>query len=184
MITARMRIAGGSRCLAITATLLMLTAPAHAGLLDFLFGHQADQTHQSAAAPAPAGDSEHMRPRLSRPISAPRRLTGASGSHRVVALCCKNGSDPMVALMSDPTLRDGDAVMTPQGLTIFEGPTTTRLHHQEDFVAIGKATHLPLNNRARLAAVGTSVQPIPTKTVPRAPSAASTDLTALQIADR
>jgi hypothetical protein len=187
MITDRIRIAGTSRCVvAVTASMLMFTSTAHAGLLDFLFGHQADQTYQSAAPPAPTGDhnSGHVRPRLARPVSEPRRSTGAAESHRVVALCCKDGGDPMLALLSDPTLRDGDAVMTPQGMTIFEGATATHLHHPEDFVAIGKATGLPLKNRARVAAVSENVQPLPNNTGLLARPTASVGLSAQQVADR
>jgi hypothetical protein len=187
MITARIRIARASRCVAAaTAILLMFTPKAQAGFLDFLFGHEAAQTYQSPAPQAPVGDhnSGYVRPRLGRPMSEPRRSTGASAAHRVIALCCKDGGDPMAALMSDPTLRDGDAVMTPQGMTVFEGATTTRLHLPEDFVAIRKATNLPLKNRARVAAVSENLQPLPNNAAPPARPAAGVDLTAQQIADR
>jgi hypothetical protein len=190
MITARIRIARAARCVvAVTATLLMFTPAAQAGFLDFLFGQQAAQTSQSAAPQAPAGDynSGYVRPRLGRPVSGPRRSNGASAAHRVIALCCKDGGDPMAALMSDPTLRDGDAVMTPQGMAIFEGAVATRFHHPEDFVAIGKATGLPLKNRARVAAVSENIHSFPNNTNNTAPlvrPAAGVDLTAQQIADR
>ena len=183
MITNRVRMAGAFRyVVAFTAALLMFIPMAHAGLLDFLFGHQTTATDQPVASPAPVG--EHARPRLGGPASAPRRSTGASQPHRVVALCCKDGGDPMVALMSDSTLRHGDAVMIPQGMAIFEGATATRLHHSEDFVAIENATSLPLKNRARIAAVIENVQPFPNYTRSPARPIAAVDLTAPQIADR
>lgn len=37
------------------------------------------------------------------------------------AICCKDGEDPAHAILSDSTLRPGDAYMTPQGLRVFVG---------------------------------------------------------------
>jgi hypothetical protein len=90
----------------------------------------------------------------------------------------------MVALMSDPTLRDGDAVMTAKGLTIFEGASGRRVHHLEDFVAVQKATNVPLKNRERMAAVGANVQSLPSHSGQLARPAASIDLIMQQVADK
>jgi hypothetical protein len=59
----------------------------------------------------------------------------------------------MHALMSDPTLRDGDAVMTDHGMTVFRGSGHDKVHQPQDFVAIAKAENVPPAERLRISAL-------------------------------
>jgi hypothetical protein len=72
---------------------------------------------------------------------------------RSVALCCKDGGDPMAAILEDPTLRAGDAVMTERGMTIFEGSGAATRHQPTDFVPLSKASKVSSKERARVAAL-------------------------------
>jgi hypothetical protein len=55
-------------------------------------------------------------------------------------------------LMTDKTLRDGDVVMTAQGIRIFEGPPGSR-HTADDFIRIDQDRRLPKAERAELVAI-------------------------------
>jgi hypothetical protein len=138
-----------------------MTAPeAHAGLFDFLFGRH-DAPAPQISAPPPSVNS------FRRPIvSSFRRKARSEVAHkpvkesrsRSVALCCKDGGDPMAAILEDPTLRAGDAVMTEQGMTIFEGSGGATRHQLADFVPLSKASKVSSNTRARVTALVPPVQ--------------------------
>jgi hypothetical protein len=156
---ANSKLARASQCVAmIIAALLMIVPEAHAGLLDFLFGRQAPSVSQIAPIPAAGNISEQRRPLVARPVNERRRQIIASKPRSNIALCCKDGGDPMVALMSDPTLRDGDAVVTPRGVTIFEGRRGAPLHQPEDFVAVQKASSLSLGERLRISNIANNIE--------------------------
>jgi len=130
---------------AIVTILSLATLPeAHAGLLDFLFGY--------SAAPAPrwielrplSGDSYRRAPIFRRKSTVHHQ----SASRPQTAFCCKDGSDPITALMNDPTLRKGDAVMMAEGMMIFEGSNNETSHQPADFVAVPKAS---LSSKERAA---------------------------------
>jgi hypothetical protein len=150
------------QCAGVLVASLLMTAPeAHAGLFDFLFGHH-DAPAPQISAPPPSVKS------FRRPIvSSFRRKARSDAAHRPVkesrsgsvALCCKDGGDPMAAILEDPTLRAGDAVMTERGMTIFEGSGAATRHQPADFVPLSKASKVSSNKRARVAAL---VPPGPT----------------------
>ena len=56
------------------------------------------------------------------------------------------------ASLSDPTLRKGDAIMTPKGLLVFQG-SKSRAATPSDFVAASRTTALPKALRAALLAL-------------------------------
>jgi hypothetical protein len=120
---------------------------AHAGLLDFLFGHQAAPAHRWIELPPPSVGS-YRRAAIFRRKSAVHRQ---SGSRLQTASCCRDGGDPVTALMNDPTLRKGDAVMMTQGLMIFEGSNIETPHQPADFVGVLTAS-LSSKKRARILA--------------------------------
>jgi hypothetical protein len=70
---------------------------------------------------------------------------------RVEAICCKNGEDPMKALMLDTTLVAGDVVMTPEGMRTFVG--TKAPHRASDFIDISKSRLISQNQRRQLMAM-------------------------------
>jgi hypothetical protein len=55
-------------------------------------------------------------------------------------------------IMHDPTLRDGDAVMTKTGIKIFVG-SRGGVHDEDDFVSLGEARHLKRSERIGLASL-------------------------------
>jgi hypothetical protein len=143
----------------LVAALLMTAPEAHAGLFDFLFGRH-DAPPQISAPPPSVN-------RFRRPIvSSFRRKARSEAAHmpvkesrsRSVALCCKDGGDPMAAILEDPTLRPGDAVMTERGMTIFEGSGAATRHLPEDLVPLSKASKVSSKDRARVAALVSPVQ--------------------------
>jgi hypothetical protein len=81
-----------------------MTIPeAHAGLFDFLFGHYAVP---QMPAPLPRVVSRFRR-KVRREVVVKSVKEVRSRSN--MAFGCKDGGDPMNALLNDPTLRDGDA---------------------------------------------------------------------------
>jgi hypothetical protein len=139
----------------LVAALLMTAPEAHAGLFDFLFGRHDAPIPQISAPPQSVNS-------FRRPfVSSFRRKARTEAAYkpvnesrsRSVALCCKDGGDPMAAILEDPTLRAGDAVMTERGMTIFEGSGAATRHQPEDFVALSKASKVSSKNRAHVAAL-------------------------------
>jgi hypothetical protein len=144
----------------LVAALLMTAPEAHAGLFDFLFGRH-DAPAPQISAPPPSVN------RFRRPIvSSFRRKARSEAAHmpvkesrsRSVALCCKDGGDPMAAVLEDSTLRAGDAVMTERGMTIFEGSGAATRHLPEDLVPLSKASKVSSKDRARVAALVSPIQ--------------------------
>jgi hypothetical protein len=140
------------------ATQLTLGVPqAQAGILDFLFGRPVDPV---TVAPAPWSPASNEFRRSPKPVPlASRTATPAVKSSTSISLCCKDGGDPMRALMNDPTLRDGDAVMTDHGMTVFKGSAHERVHQPGDFVAVAKAGNVPPAERLRITALAANSTP-------------------------
>jgi hypothetical protein len=136
-------------CIALSAT----TPSAQAGFLDFLFGRQ-----EAPAAPVyvPAGPT--IRHEFRAPVLRRKHVAHQAASQQKTALCCKEGGDPMVAIMNDPTLRRGDAVMTNRGMMVYEGASGETGHQGDDFVALSRAASLSKFDRARISAVSSKPQ--------------------------
>jgi hypothetical protein len=60
--------------------------------------------------------------------------------------------NPLVTLLSDPTLRKGDIVMFPDGPRVFRGSPGAR-HAMADFVDVSRAKDMPKSTRKALAAL-------------------------------
>jgi hypothetical protein len=142
-----------SRYFAVITIASLSTLPeAHAGLLDFLFGRPAGPPPSFAdSVPTPAGGDRRM-PNFRRKNTAHHQ----SVARPKQALCCKEGEDAMLALMNDPTLRKGDAVMMTRGVMIFEGSNGDPSHQSDDFVALAKAASLSSKERGRILAVSSN----------------------------
>ncbi|MDB5545451.1 MAG: hypothetical protein JWO64_2600 [Hyphomicrobiales bacterium] len=147
---------------ALGLTLLAGTAGSvQAGLLDALFGGARAYAPPTYSGPSPYGESYAPRyydedvPRSRRRsrgdrapasdtnIEVPTVLQGAT--------CCKNGEDPMRALLNDDTLMRGDVVMTPDGLRTFVGSRAP--HAARDFQPVGKSTTISSTRRKELLAL-------------------------------
>jgi len=141
-----------SQRIAIVAVVLLTTLPeAHAGFLDFLFGRPAPMPSPSELPPPPAGGFSHG------PFFRHKSVAHHQSAARPkAALCCKDGSDPINALLNDPTLRKGDAVMMMQGMMIFEGSSNETSHQPSDFVVVPKAVSLNSKDRGRIMAVSSN----------------------------
>jgi hypothetical protein len=119
---------------------------AKAGFLDFLFAAPAPQPVATGVAkPLPASPQE-----ATREVAQPTKTRTASAKPVNSALCCKNGEDPRAAIMADPTLRPGDAVVTRNGILIFRGTAGATQHNRTDFVPLAQAEQVPSDRRAQL----------------------------------
>lgn len=130
-----------------------MAPPASAGFLDFLF-----KPASPSVAEPPSASVLLAEPRDSE-TPAPRPLVVHPLVHHTVPVievrdppCCKSGEDPYAYLMHDKTLRPGDAVMTPNGIRIFEGPVAAR-HGPNDFAPLAAAKNVESKNRTELAQV-------------------------------
>ena len=116
-----MKIKGFTRSLALaaaaTTAIAASSASAHAGFLDELFGGaSAPQT-----APAPAPEPSYNAPQPDGAgVSLPRPAYHAK--KKVAAVEKTPTLQKTTDLMSDKTLRAGDAVMMKSGVHIYDGP--------------------------------------------------------------
>jgi hypothetical protein len=141
------------RAWVFVAALLMTAPEAHGGLFDFLFGRHETSALQISAPPPSVSSFRRRKARseaAQKPVKERRR-----GS---VALCCKDGGDPMAAILEDVTLRAGDAVMTERGMAIFEGSGAATRHQPADFVPLSEASIVSAKDRAHLAALVSPVR--------------------------
>jgi hypothetical protein len=131
-----------------------------AGLLDALFGGARAYAPPTYSAPSPYGqyapryyDEDVPRARRrSREDRAPTSDTTIEVPPALQsATCCKNGEDPMRALLNDDTLMRGDVVMTPDGLRTFVGSRAP--HAARDFQPVGKSTAISSVRRKELLAL-------------------------------
>ena len=148
---------------ALGLTLLAGTAGSvQAGLLDALFGGARAYAPPPYEYPPPPYASprpprhydddaprarrrsvEERAPKVDTTIEIPPMLQTAS--------CCKNGEDPMKALLNDETLMRGDVVMTPHGLRTFVGSRAP--HAMRDFVPVEKSTKISSSKKKQLLAL-------------------------------
>jgi hypothetical protein len=131
--------------------------PANAGLLDFIFkprGTTAPVAVEASAPPLVVTLSQtHVKDaRIAR--TTPHKKPAAEIEPRKPksASCCKPGEDPVAYLMHDQTLRPGDAIVTKEGIRIFEGPVSSH-HLSSDFAPLREARNVGSKNRAALAQV-------------------------------
>lgn len=127
--------------------LAMPAGPACAGFFDFLFpSAQPAQPAMPIYRPAP----HFVRHRIAH-VEHHKKKVAAAPRHRIVE--AKHLVAPMaVDVMDDETLRDGDAVMTAEGLRVFVG--LERSHHtQDDFASVSDAEALSRRKLTALLAV-------------------------------
>ncbi|HEY8580082.1 MAG TPA: hypothetical protein VIL72_09370, partial [Beijerinckiaceae bacterium] len=132
---------------AAVAAAVLVGAPqaAHAGFFDFLFGEPPPpRVMRRAPPPAPEPLAEATVPEAALPVTRTKPAN--------TALCCKNGEDPKRALLADPTLRPGDAVVTAEGIVIFRGASGSTQHEQSDFVSLAQAPEIDPQERRQLLA--------------------------------
>ena len=143
---------GSARKLAIPLALIgglaMSTSSAQAGLFDFLFNPAPPQ--QQFEGPPPR-EVWPQPPQDEAPVERPRNVVTQKPTN--TSLCCKNGENPRSAIMADPTLQPGDAVVTAGGISIFQGEPGVTQHAPTDFASLAQAQTLSPENRARLQAL-------------------------------
>lgn len=138
-------------CAVLTASLvaiLSVPVPASAGFFDFLFNPKAPIWNPFAPEPGQARPSQETAPaRKKKPHNSAVRTV------RLVERAHPSGLPPASRdFMDDGSLRDGDAVMTANGIRIFTGPRSER-HHPENFATLGEVKGLGKHERAALAAL-------------------------------
>ncbi|MDB5641267.1 MAG: hypothetical protein JWN07_584 [Hyphomicrobiales bacterium] len=129
-----------------------------AGLLDALFGGGRSYAPPAYDAPSPYYAPRYYDedvPRTRRRGRDDRSSTSDTNIEVPPALqsatCCKNGEDPMRALLNDDTLMRGDVVMTPEGLRTFIGARAP--HSARDFQPVGRSTSISATRRKELLAL-------------------------------
>jgi hypothetical protein len=139
-------------------SLAAMTSPASAGFLDFLFTPAGTSIAEPSEPPAllirpRATPAPAVKLRITRPQVKSKSLIVEAEPAKVKSdPCCKPGEDPVAYLMHDETLRPGDAVMTPDGIRIFEGPISSH-HGESDFAPLAKVRNIAPSSRAELAQV-------------------------------
>ncbi|MGO9673028.1 MAG: hypothetical protein ACLPSF_02475 [Methylocella sp.] len=112
---------------------------ANAGFFDFLF---------APLRPAQPSYSEQYAP---RPL--PKKKTAAHRPKNLVAKLHPAGrgahATPVVALMDDESLRNGDVVMTAEGIRVFTGSAGSR-HSEDEFAKISDIKGLSKTERSAL----------------------------------
>ena len=130
------RFVGVCAAIALSSALLA-TVPAQAedgGLLGFLSSAFGGGNQAPAAAPPPApSEGEQVRPLTVR--RAPKKAAGGTARAHMARAPTKTGP---VSIYEDRTLRDGDAVMTKDGMKVFAGGRFTADHPygEADFIAV------------------------------------------------
>jgi hypothetical protein len=128
--------AAGFAAIACFALTLPFSA-ANAGFFDFLFAplHPAQPTPQYAPQPFP----QKKRVVIHRPKNLVAKLHPAKGAHAA----------PVVGLMDDESLRNGDVVMTADGIRVFTGSAGSH-HKDDDFARISDIKGLSKTQRSAL----------------------------------
>ncbi|MBX9740259.1 MAG: hypothetical protein K2X62_09315 [Beijerinckiaceae bacterium] len=147
----------GLACLMGLAVVAGSAGAVQAGFLDTLFGsprgavyHNAPPSYDNYGYDYYSGPYGEQRSRRRAVQSAPKPRREAAPV-KSEAICCKNGEDPMKALMMDTTLVAGDVVMTPEGMRTFTGSRAP--HSAEDFVDLSKSRLVSKNQRRQLMAM-------------------------------
>jgi hypothetical protein len=130
---------------ALLAGMCLSTIPAQAGLFDFFFQRSAPQSiyePQPEYGNLPFGEIQGPRHRV---VSHPH-ITVVNKEGLDLSLPSGGHADD---LMNDRTLREGDAVMTDQGLRIFAGAS----HGTKEFARLKDAKGLPAPEQEQLAEI-------------------------------
>jgi hypothetical protein len=137
------------RIVLASVAVAILAPTAHAGFFDFLFNPpRAANPSREIYSPF-----EPPRPVTIRPMKRQRpRLIPDEAPKLSIALCCKDGEDPTASLMKDPTLRPGDAVMTSQGIRIFEGHVSSH-HAMAEFLPLARVANVTKPERVALVQI-------------------------------
>ena len=122
-------------------------SPATAGFFDFLFPPA--QPAMPAYRPPPRQHFFHHR---IAHVEHHKKKVAAAPRHRIVEAKAHPVAPGSVDLMDDDSLRDGDAVMTADGLRIFVG-SEGRHHSSDDFARISETEGLSRRARSALLAV-------------------------------
>jgi hypothetical protein len=123
-------------------------APARAGLFDFLFNPKAPVWNPFAPTP-----EAQPAPQRAAPVQKNKpRQAAAHRLRHVEKVRLSNLPLASRDFMDDSSLRDGDAVMTPNGIKIFTGPRGAR-HSPQSFASLGEIKGLGKRERSALAAL-------------------------------
>lgn len=134
--------------IALAAGTALAPASAHAGFFDQLFGGGTPAPEQQQVAPQGGGYSYDQMDQGYQAI--PQR---PRAKKRVVAAVDqKPVLQKTTDIMSDKTLRPGDAVMMKSGVHIFAGDTDSH-HESDDFVALDSARHVSKDAKGQLIAM-------------------------------
>ncbi len=113
------------------------SSAANAGFFDFLFAPFRPQPAYPQYAPQPM--QQRKRVVIHRPKNLVAKLHPAKGAHAA----------PVVGLMEDESLRNGDVVMTADGLRVFTGSPGSH-HSEDDFAKISDTEGLSKTQRTAL----------------------------------
>ena len=125
----------------LAVSVAVAAAPAQAeegGFFGFLRSALGGESAPAAAPPSAQGPAEGRAPPPLTVRRSPRKAHGESGRARFAHLPGKTGP---VSIFEDPTLRDGDAVMTKTGMKVFAGGRFSPDHpyNEADFVTVSSA---------------------------------------------
>jgi len=146
-LTRRARRFGGASVACIL--LAMPASPASAGFFDFLFP-PAQPARPAMPMYRPAPHFVHHR--IAHVEHHKKKVALAHRGHKIVEAKAHPVAPMAVDVMVDESLRDGDAVMTAEGLRVFVG--LERSHHtQDDFASVSDTEALSRRKRTALLAV-------------------------------
>ena len=134
--------------LVLAAGTALAPASAHAGFFDDLFGGGTPAPAPQQAAPQSGGYSYDQMDQgyqaIPHPPRARKKVVAAADNRPVL--------QKTTDIMSDNTLRPGDAVMMKSGVHIFAGGSDSH-HDSGDFVALDSAHHVSKDAKVQLVAM-------------------------------
>ena len=139
--------------LAGVSALTLMPLSANAGFFENLFGAPDTQSQAAAAdSQGPATGGRRRADVIGRAHTRHVRRAKAASDTNSTTASDKPVLQNTTGLLEDPSLRDGDAVMTKKGIRIFNGKAAS--HHQIDqFLPLQSAHHLKKGARVVLAAI-------------------------------
>ena len=134
--------------IALAAGTALAPASAHAGFFDQLFGGGTPAPEPQQVQPDGGGYSyDQLNQGYTAIPSRPR-----AAKKRVASVDRKPVLQKTTDIMSDNTLRPGDAVMMKSGVHIFAGDSDSH-HDKSDFVALDTAHHVSKDAKGQLVAL-------------------------------